>query len=123
MWITNIEMKESKKIPKDNNIPDGWVKGYRLWNEIKRQEEKDKKRNESKLKKIEKDNLMKTATIIMFKKYINSDYLSLNSFAKENFDKSLVTLTKRFIKYIEGYKEVSKQGGQNLKKDLSKLIV
>ena len=30
MWIYNLELKESKKIPKGDNIPDGWLKGRKM---------------------------------------------------------------------------------------------
>ena len=32
MWISNIELKESKKIRKSDNIPEGWIKGRNVWN-------------------------------------------------------------------------------------------
>jgi hypothetical protein len=32
MWICNLELKENKKIKKDEEIPDGWVKGRNGWN-------------------------------------------------------------------------------------------
>lgn len=34
MWICNVELKENKKIPKDSEIPYGWIKGRNLWNKI-----------------------------------------------------------------------------------------
>jgi len=122
MWICNTKTKENKKILKNNDIPNGWVKGRNVWKKDEKLKKKKLRQNKLKLKKLEKDKLMKLETMVIFKKYINSDYLSLNSFAKKEFDKSLVTLTKRFIKYIDGYKEVSMQGSNNLKKELSKLI-
>ena len=30
MWIHNLELKESKKIPKSEEIPEGWLKGRKL---------------------------------------------------------------------------------------------
>ena len=44
---------------------------------------------------------------------MNSNYTSLNSFVKDKVDFSLVTLTKRFKKYIVGYNELSSQGMQD----------
>ena len=32
MWISNIELKENKKISKDSTIPEGWVTGRNKWN-------------------------------------------------------------------------------------------
>lgn len=31
-WICNLELKENKKISKEEEIPEGWVKGRNLWN-------------------------------------------------------------------------------------------
>lgn len=31
MWIYNLELKENKKIKKDSTIPDGWVKGRKMF--------------------------------------------------------------------------------------------
>lgn len=39
MWICNIELRANKKIKKDKNIPDGWVKGRNKW-KAKTEEEK-----------------------------------------------------------------------------------
>ena len=64
---------------------------------------------------------MKIDTIKHFENYINSDYTSLNQFSK-TLDFSLVTLTKRFIKYIDGYSSISSQGASNLKGELTKLL-
>lgn len=111
------------KIKKDEEIPLGWVKGYRKWNEVERQKNKLLKQEERKIIQQKKVDKMKDQTIKIFKEYIDSDYKSLNSFANDKFDKSLVTLTKRFIKYIDGYKKVSKQGRHNLKKELKILWV
>jgi len=35
MWISNIELKESKRIKKTESIPEGWVKGRNKWNRIR----------------------------------------------------------------------------------------
>ena len=31
MWICNLELKENKKISKEEEIPDGWIKGRNKW--------------------------------------------------------------------------------------------
>ena len=36
MWISNIELKENKKISKDDVIPEGWVKGRSKWSQLKK---------------------------------------------------------------------------------------
>jgi hypothetical protein len=48
MWISNIELKETKKIQKTEQIPDGWIKGRRAWNRIAREEEKEIEKEEKK---------------------------------------------------------------------------
>ena len=35
IWIHNLDLKESKKIPKGDNIPDGWLKGRKINFELK----------------------------------------------------------------------------------------
>ena len=35
MWIYNLDLKESKKIPKGNDIPDGWLKGRKIKFDVK----------------------------------------------------------------------------------------
>lgn len=34
MWICNTELKENKKIKKEDEIPEGWIKGRNKWNII-----------------------------------------------------------------------------------------
>lgn len=36
MWISNVSKMVNKKIPKGDEIPDGWVKGRNVWNRIER---------------------------------------------------------------------------------------
>ena len=108
MWITNMNDRKSIKIPKTNTIPDGWVKGRNKWN-------KSDSNDISKNLKVEKYEKLKKETFELFIKYLNSDYSSLNRFADECYDKSLVSLTKRFKKYIDGYSELSLQGAQYTK--------
>jgi hypothetical protein len=38
MWISNIELEESKKIQKTDPIPEGWVKGRKVWNRVVKEE-------------------------------------------------------------------------------------
>lgn len=34
MWISNIELKENKKMKKGEEVPDGWLAGKNLWNRL-----------------------------------------------------------------------------------------
>jgi len=36
MWICNLDLKENRKIKKDEAIPEGWIKGRNKWNAKKR---------------------------------------------------------------------------------------
>ena len=40
MWVCNIETKQNKKVPKDQVLEEGWVKGRNRWNRIKVKEKK-----------------------------------------------------------------------------------
>lgn len=138
-WISNVNEEVSKKIHKSEMMPDGWVKGRNVWNRLKQiQKNKNKKEILDKEKKIKyevvketkerlakekkiKNEMIEQETIFYFKKYIESDYVSLNEFSKNEVDFSLVTLTKRFQKYITEYSSVSKQGGQKLKEKLKSI--
>ncbi len=35
IWICNIELEENKKIKKDEDIPEGWIRGRNKWKHIK----------------------------------------------------------------------------------------
>lgn len=37
IWICNLELQKNKKIKKDEDIPDGWVKGRNKWNCVSKQ--------------------------------------------------------------------------------------
>jgi len=119
IWIYNLDLKRSKKVKYfeiEKKITEGWKIGRKINFEpsVSELNKLEKKRINKELK-IEKENNIKTQTKLLFKKYMESDYISLNSFAKDHFNKSLVTLTKRFIKYINGYEKASKQGSQKAK--------
>lgn len=34
MWISNIELKETKRIHRNEKIPNGWIKGRSIWNNL-----------------------------------------------------------------------------------------
>jgi len=50
IWICNIELKENKKISKDGDIPEGWIKGRNKW-KPKWKPEYKYRNNRKKLKK------------------------------------------------------------------------
>lgn len=105
-WIHNFKLKKSKKIPKKDILPKGWSEG-RVINFDRK--EKTYHKRKDKTEQIRKE------TIEIFRTYIESDYTSLNNFCKNECSISLVALTKRFKKYIDGYCDMSKQGSSKLK--------
>jgi len=39
-WISNLNDKVSKKVPKGSSIPVGWVKGRHVWNKLEKERQK-----------------------------------------------------------------------------------
>jgi hypothetical protein len=78
----------------DNNayIPEGWVKG-RVKN-FKTFEER----------KLESTNARKLEAETTYKKYVEGDYKSVRDFARRDYEKSHVYLTKIWKEFIIDYK-------------------
>lgn len=59
MWIVNLELRENKKIKKEDVIPEGWIKGYVInfdsYFEKKERKEKEKKIEKRKREKVKFD--------------------------------------------------------------------
>jgi len=87
MWICNLDLKENKKISKDDDIPDGWVKGRNKWKEnhliLKRKRDKIKALDSAKR---------------IFNDFEKSG-LSLREYANNHYKYSHVSLFKLFKKY------------------------
>jgi len=132
MWIRKIDSTESKKLKKGESIPEGWIKGRII---------KDKKlcpfcnknfiRNDKNCCRERlcyvsyRENLTKNTkleTEILFKNFIDSDFVTLSQFVKNECDFSVVALHKRFCKYITGYKDISFQGKHNTKELCKNLV-
>ena len=116
MWISNIELKESKKIKKTDPIPKGWITGRNKWNSKIRKNNNIRKRKYEQhvllyrnfIKKQQKENIIKQ-TIILWDEFKNGNYYSLSEFCREqNICK--MTTSNRFRKYIKEYASKSKRG-------------
>lgn len=101
-WIFNEEIQRNRKIKANESIPYGWQKGRVYnWN--------IDKTSEKLLRKSLKDDTKREQFQQLWEKFLNGSYTSIRDFAKKEYDKSHVYLTKNWKKYIGDYKEV-KQG-------------
>jgi hypothetical protein len=101
-WICNIELKENKKISKQDAIPNGWISGRNKWNiRIKDSQNTDQKSVKS------KSNLQEEARR-MWSMFILGNYKSVNEFAK-NVNMSQRVLSSRFSKYIPEYTPIRRK--------------
>jgi len=111
MWISNIKLKQSKKIPKDSNIPEGWIKGRNTWNKKIKKKRVIKSQEERLKEKLEKQAQCKVEILSLYKQFISGDYYSVRDFhRKENINYSIMTLSNYWRKYIPEYKNNSKEG-------------
>jgi sulfur relay (sulfurtransferase) DsrC/TusE family protein len=112
MWICNIELEENKKISKDSDIPEGWIKGRNKWRELFKKvisQEKQAKHAEEKSKLYTENSKLYTE---MYNRLIEEG-LTLQEFADKYYDKSFVALYMNFKKYVLGYKKT--QGKRKFK--------
>jgi len=133
-WIHNLELRKSKKIPKKNLVPNGWILGriidFDLYFEkisinnslstakLALEETKTNK----KLSKLEtrlaekerKDSFnesYKMYIIDLYHQFNAGNYYSISEFHKlNNIQVSRMTLTNYWREWIPGYKEKSKEG-------------
>ena len=121
MWVSNIDLRENKKIPKDSVIPEGFVKGRNKWSlgpEKKCVTCGSNFQTKTKHRTCSEECLIilsgrspKADRKILAEKLFNewkaSGLNSLNSFYKiSNYDHSQVSLRHLFIQYIEEYKPI-----------------
>lgn len=99
MWISNPILKTNIKIKKDENIPEGWLKGRNCWNITLRE-----KRNH--IKKIKIKKITKFRQQRKQKEYYKNLYnimiehdLSLREMTDSHYDKSHVALYRNFKKF------------------------
>jgi hypothetical protein len=127
-WIHNIEKQKNKKIINTAALPLGWQEGRRFnWfnqNTCSLCKGHKSKSKASVCKDCAHD--LKRAknkqnAYIEFTKYVNSDFDSLTSYAKNN-GTSQPRLTKLFTKHIVGYVDIQQHGVKVEKKQLKKLL-
>ena len=103
-WIYNLTLLENRKIKKTDCTPDGWSDGRVLdWN---------KKINEILAKKekiLEKENYDKSRQKLaekLWNKFLLKEYKSIRQFAKNEYNKSFVSLMALWKKYIHEYHKI-----------------
>ena len=103
-WIYNLTLLENRKIKKTDCTPDGWSDGRVLdWG---------KKINEILAKKekiLEKENYDKSRQKLaekLWNKFLLKEYKSIRQFAKNEYDKSFVSLMALWKKYIPEYHKI-----------------
>lgn len=98
IWICDKNEKINKKIDKNDNIPDGWVRGRNLW---KKDIKKEKKTQEKITNQIEIDEARKDEYLKLYNQYVKGGYKSIREFARSNnYNKSHVTLTRYWNMYV-----------------------
>ena len=112
-WISNIDLKKSKRIKKDEPLPNGWVEGRNVWkqieNNIRKEQRKTKllKRKQEldlKLKnKLEKKQKNIDDVKSHYDDFINGNFNSMSEYAR-SVGINKMTLSKRFRKFIPEYK-------------------
>lgn len=103
MWIVNLELRENKKIKKEDQIPEGWIKGYVTNFESyfeKKKEKKERKRRE----KIKKEKIK-----FDYEEYYTKLYKIYNEYGFEymvnitGYDKSKPNFVMRCAKYVKDF--------------------
>jgi hypothetical protein len=111
-WIYNLELKICKKIPKNEDIPEGWHLG-RVINFNKYLNKKIKKNLVKKDKLLNKESKKednKKLAYELYNIYTKGEYNSIREFCRlKKYSRSHVSLTKLWKKYIPEYKEIVKQ--------------
>ena len=124
MWICNIELKENKKISKDEPIPQGWIKGRNKWKRIEKDKEKNNKKIKNKNEKIEEEKKKRENAYYWYDLLMNSNKKSICQFVKNsNYDKTSVSFIGMLKKYVpefnpkqgKSFKKKSKQPRKKLK--------
>lgn len=109
IWISNKELKINKKVKKSNFYSDGWVIGRNCWLKEDRLEKRKIDRGLSKIKREEKSTNLEEETKYYWELFKNGDYYSLRDFAKKEYLKSHVSLTKNFRRFIPDFSAVERK--------------
>ena len=108
IWICNPNLKQNKKISKNDPIPEGWIKGRSVWNKL--QSEKNRIKRKERLFASRSENAYRIYYDFLGKRTTLRDY------AEQHYPFSYVSLHKLFKKYIKEY--VLTQGKRKLSKKL-----
>jgi len=112
MWIHNLDLKESKKLSKSEEIPLGWLKGRKInWNKPKVKIDKIFNRRVNTIKKnmierIYKDKLLKY-NLISKKILAEYQYILFRKIGFESY-KNVVSYNKSYENLIMGFKRNAK---------------
>jgi len=127
-WIHCPDNRTNKRILNTEELPNGWKEGRRLnWNKqticnVCKEPKKNPKSSVCKNCAYEtKREQNKQNAYAVFKKYVDSEFDSLTSYANKN-NTSQPRLTKLFSKHIVGYSDIQKHGIKVKKEDLRKLL-
>ena len=101
VWISNIELKQNKKINKGIEIPVGWVKGRSVWNKIVKH--RLKKYNQEKRKEIRDKAKIKREkyALYLYEIYKKEKFTSMSEFVKSKYyGKTRFALRKLWQLYL-----------------------
>ena len=99
IWIFNLDLKENKKISKNEKIPDGWIVGRII--DFDSYIKKLNAKNERKIRKeLELKNKIEHYTNL-YQIYLTEGFNYIKS--KFNYDKTQENLIMRFKKYVPHY--------------------
>lgn len=97
-WISNVDLKENRKISLDIDIPSGWVPGLNVWTSIEKEFEKKKA---ALLKQQEMQNKIETDTALYREYYIIYTKVGYDEFVrKTGYRFSKENLVQRFSKLL-----------------------
>jgi hypothetical protein len=103
LWISNCDLKISKKINKSEILPEGWIKGRNAWKKINKKIERENLLNNKKEQYVNK-------AISLWEEFKNGEYNSINEFVKIKKCGCLRGITRQWMKYVPEYKNVAGQG-------------
>lgn len=115
-WIHNLSLKKSKKINKNDKLPEGWIEGrimdFNTLDECPVCDSLKPKRNQTCSKQClneKKKNEEREKANELFQMFLNSDFNSIRKFA-ESMNITQAGLSMRWKKYVPAYNEMKKPG-------------
>lgn len=102
-WICNVDLKENKKIKKDDPLPEGWILGRNKWNLLHKERIKKEAKKVSEKKKESREEKLRKETLHYWDLFKRGNYSSVREFCREVYPKSHVIFTKHLKKFVEEY--------------------